>query len=413
MINKDILTRYRLLSLVAILGNIAWWVVLEYTFDIYDPIEYRAAMIAIATGMIYLTYKPNISFKIVDRYHLFLSYYFVTYMFMLSNWNYQFKPLTMGAILVFLGVGMSYNTLKQLISYVLYTIPFIIYLTYTKSDDVLVEPSVLLLLYTTAIGVLIGNMVDRLKFIQQLKDNNKELDNRKLKAISQAKYAELGQMAAKMAHEINNPLAVIKGMNTIIKRKCANPEVKLKFDKIDKSVDRIVHIIKSLKKTGRTTQDQEEMQVVDLQKLSSESTDYFTQIMKRDSINFIVSNSIVSGAMVKCYEPEIMQIVVNLVNNASYHLIKYHEEGDRDLTVSMYTSQGKAHMSIANTGHIPDNVVDQLFNPFFTTKPVGEGTGIGLGLSKEIAKNHGGDLQLIQENNKIEFIVTLPIYSLT
>ena len=111
---------------------------------------------------------------------------------------------------------------------------------------------------------------------------------------------------------------------------------------------------------------------------------------------------------------EIGRVVLNLINNAFYAV----DEKKRQLgvgyepTVSVSTKKnnGKAEIKIADNGSgIPKKVMDKIFQPFFTTKPTGQGTGLGLSLSYDIVKAHGGEIKVeTKDKEGTQFIVVLP-----
>jgi two-component system, NtrC family, sensor kinase len=112
---------------------------------------------------------------------------------------------------------------------------------------------------------------------------------------------------------------------------------------------------------------------------------------------------------------DIGRVVLNLINNAFYVVDEKKKQiGDGyEPTVSVSTKKnnGKVEIKVADNGNgIPQKVLDKIFQPFFTTKPTGQGTGLGLSLSYDIVKAHGGELKVeTREGEGSEFIILLPV----
>ena len=112
---------------------------------------------------------------------------------------------------------------------------------------------------------------------------------------------------------------------------------------------------------------------------------------------------------------DIGRVLLNLYNNAFYAVSekKKQQAENYEPTVSIKTKKldGKIEVSVKDNGNgIPENIVDKIFQPFFTTKPIGQGTGLGLSLSYDIVKAHGGEMKVeTKESEGSEFIVQLPI----
>ena len=113
---------------------------------------------------------------------------------------------------------------------------------------------------------------------------------------------------------------------------------------------------------------------------------------------------------------DIGRIILNLITNAFYAVSeKAKEESDKDyvptVTVSTKGVRNSVEISVSDNGKgIPAPVREKIFQPFFTTKPTGQGTGLGLSMSYDIVKAHGGELQVeTEEGRGSEFIIQLPI----
>jgi signal transduction histidine kinase len=111
---------------------------------------------------------------------------------------------------------------------------------------------------------------------------------------------------------------------------------------------------------------------------------------------------------------DIGRVILNLFNNAFYAVAeKKKQQPDYEPAVSVSTkkSDSKIEIKVAdNSDGIPQDIVDKIFQPFFTTKPTGEGTGLGLSLAYDIVKAQGGELKVeTKENEGSEFVIQLPI----
>ena len=113
---------------------------------------------------------------------------------------------------------------------------------------------------------------------------------------------------------------------------------------------------------------------------------------------------------------EIGRVMLNLINNAFYAVDeKKKQVGDGyepTVTVSTKKNNDKIEIKVSDKGNgIPKKIADKIFQPYFTTKPTGQGTGLGLSLSYDIVKAHSGDLKLgTKEEGGSEFIISLPIH---
>ena len=111
---------------------------------------------------------------------------------------------------------------------------------------------------------------------------------------------------------------------------------------------------------------------------------------------------------------DIGRVILNLINNAFYAVTEKKKQNPNDyeptITVSTKKFAGKIELRVTDNGNgIPQKVLDKIFHPFFTTKPTGEGTGLGLSLSYDIIKAHGGELKVeTKEGEGAEFIIRLP-----
>jgi PAS domain S-box-containing protein len=218
----------------------------------------------------------------------------------------------------------------------------------------------------------------------------KSLNEERTKALHNAKLASLGEMAAGIAHEINNPLAVITGSVSLLS-KFKNDNVK--FDSqvktISKSAERIEKIVKGLRKFSRTA-DGSDHKVESVLNLVSEALILTEPKSKRFSTPIITN--IDQELSITCDSVEIEQVLVNLINNG-IDAVKNLEE--KWLKINVFSDNNEVVLQVIDSGlGIPLEIEKKLFEPFFTTKAVGEGTGLGLSITKGILDAHKASFSL-------------------
>lgn len=232
----------------------------------------------------------------------------------------------------------------------------------------------------------------------------RELEIERANFIQSAKLASLGEMAAGLAHEINNPLAIVSG-NLQILAKVRGDQLKFE-DKINRSMratERISKIVLGLRKFSRTS-DRSKRSLIDIKSLINEAKDMIEIKAKDHSVKIEIEGQDIK---VFCAEIELGQVFINLFSNA-VDAVKLLS--DRWIKVSVNRVESYAEIRVCDSGHgIKAEVIDKIFNPFFTTKEIGSGTGLGLSISKGIIEDHQGFLSIDQGSLNTCFVVKLPI----
>jgi PAS domain S-box-containing protein len=258
-------------------------------------------------------------------------------------------------------------------------------------------------LLKSEIGRLWGTCQDITEQVLLEEERNLE----KSKTLHISKLSSLGEMSAGIAHEINNPLTIISGTTLLLKKFASDPiKFQEKLDTINRAVQRITKIVTGLRKFSRSSEKQDLRPNV-LSAIIQESLDLVEAKMKRHDVKLI--GQIESQSSISCDEVEIEQIMVNLLNNA-VDAIKDRPVEERWIKIELSDYQDLIKLRILDSGPgIPPLVADKLFQPFFTTKKVGEGTGLGLSIVKGIVDSHHGTIEVDAKCKNTCFELTFPI----
>lgn len=232
----------------------------------------------------------------------------------------------------------------------------------------------------------------------------KSVEIERSKAIHSAKLASLGEMSAGVAHEINNPLAVIIGNLTLLSKYKDDPiKFEEKLTAVKKSGERIVKIVKGLSKFARTSENVP-FKSETVTNLVDEALVITEAKAKRNSIP-VVTN-IQSSSSILCQSIEVEQVLVNLINNGIDAASKMDEKW---VKLHIFDERNELVIQVIDSGKgIEKEVESKLFQPFFTTKSVGEGTGLGLSIVKGILDQHNAQIHLRRDFKNTCFEVRFP-----
>ena len=284
--------------------------------------------------------------------------------------------------------------------------------------------------------------------MQQIAENLEKLKQNQSHLIQTEKMSALGQMVAGVAHEINNPVSFVYGninyakeytqdllrLVELYQQEYPNPTTSIKqeiedieldfmredlpkmLDSMEIGAERISEIVKSLRNFSR--HDEAEFKAVDIHEGINSTLIILANKLKNKTQKSVIKiiKEYQELPLVECYPNQLNQVFMNIINNA----IDALEESEKENLQIRIRTQMLEENSIAI--HISDNalgiseeVIENMFNPFFTTKPIGKGTGLGLSISHEIiTQKHKGTITCTSTPGEgTEFVITIPIEQLS
>lgn len=246
--------------------------------------------------------------------------------------------------------------------------------------------------------------IHRAKSLQQILDREAQI-------LVQDRLASVGLLASSLAHEIGTPLGVIRGRAEFLDLKLKNePEVKKNAEVILSQIDRVSKLIRSLLNLARGDGQEATGAATNLSQVVSEVVDLMGHEFQRGEIT--LQNTLPPSVLVKASSGPLHQVFLNLLVN-SVHAIQSAKKmgrGGHVIRISGEDLGERWAISVADTGcGISEANMKNLFKPFFTTKDIGAGTGLGLATSYRIIESWGGSISVKStENESTEFRIILP-----
>lgn len=237
---------------------------------------------------------------------------------------------------------------------------------------------------------------------------------RKVDSIRTAKLAAIGELAAGVAHEVNNPITgIINFAQILLDKYDFDPAGIDIVQKIMKEGDRIASITRNLISFARA--DTGKREPVNPVEIVNASLTLVQHQLQKDGIT-VVTEFPKNNSFIIADFRQLQQVLLNLISNSRYALNARYPGFDsrKIIEISCLGKQDEEHpvyrITVKDYGTgLPQSILERLFEPFFTTKPPGEGTGLGLSISYGIIKDHGGDLHVNSILEKYtEMIIELP-----
>lgn len=268
---------------------------------------------------------------------------------------------------------------------------------------------------------------------EDLEQTLQQLRNTQTQLIQSEKMASLGELTAGIAHEIQNPLNFVNNfseINTELSHeimdaaekgdlnevKAIANDIKNNQEKIAEHGKRADSIVKNMLQHSRSSSGAKEL--TDLNKLADEylRLAYHGFRAKDKSFNTELRTDLETGLpLVHVVAQDISRVLLNIFNNAFYAVNERKRTAGKEYKPEVYLSIRSRENSVIitvrdNGPGIPQHIKEKIMQPFFTTKPTGQGTGLGLSLSYDIIKAHGGEIRIDSiEGQCSEFTISLPV----
>ncbi|MGF0242085.1 ATP-binding protein [Rhodococcus sp. IEGM1300] len=255
----------------------------------------------------------------------------------------------------------------------------------------------------------------RLLEVQAVGRDNTEVRRSQQQLTQSAKMATLGEMATGLAHEINQPLNVMRMAIVNVLKRLSNGDVQIdyltdKLNRIDSQVQRAARVVDHMRVFGRRSEI-EQHPFNPLQAIEG-TLSLLADGMRGKGVDLRVGEACFE-VQVRGYVDQLEQVLINLMVNARDALLG-KREADREFKPWISVQAERDEHSVRlwvedNGGGIDPRLLEKIFEPFFTTKPVGVGTGLGLSVSYGIIENMGGRLSVSNSAEGARFCIELPI----
>ncbi|WP_445179905.1 ATP-binding protein [Pseudomonas sp. McL0111] len=251
--------------------------------------------------------------------------------------------------------------------------------------------------------------------VQAVGRDNTEVRRSQQQLTQSAKMATLGEMATGLAHEINQPLNVMRMAIVNVLKRLGNGDVQIdyltdKLNRIDAQVQRAAKVVDHMRVFGRRSEI--EQQLFNPASAIEGTLSLLAEGMRGKGVDLRISET-GFAVQVRGYVDQLEQVLINLMVNARDALLgKREKDSTFKPWISIYAERDELKVRLwveDNGGGIDPRLLERIFEPFFTTKPVGVGTGLGLSVSYGIIENMGGLLSVRNSVEGARFCIELPI----
>jgi len=249
--------------------------------------------------------------------------------------------------------------------------------------------------------------IDNIRSAEEIQKMNRRLQELNRQLLQSAKLASLGELAATVAHEINNPLQILLGHVQLLENGIGDPKARIRI--IKQQVYRIRDITQHLLQLARSIPSESPPEPVNVVQVLRSVLSFLSAQLQRDGIELVTEFE-----MAECWvlgnALQLEQVFMNLILNARDAM---PDGGTLSVSIVRWDERTVAIL-VQDTGiGIPEEHLPKIFDPFFTTKPPGKGTGLGLAIARDIILNHHGHISVSSEVGKGTSVrILLPIVSM-
>ncbi len=237
------------------------------------------------------------------------------------------------------------------------------------------------------------------RMIDRIRESNIELKKTHEKLLQSQKLASLGILVAGVAHEVNNPLGGLFNCVHMLEEKGEEGKIRQRYvDLLKDGLGRIENTVGKLLWMVRT--GEKNPQVVEVKEAMAQAYSFVEYMLRQKGVSY--KEEVESGVSIKIDPHDLQQVLINLMINAVQSMTK-----GGTLAINTYCSEAEVFLEICDTGEgIQEEDVHKVFDPFYTTKQPGEGTGLGLWMTYEIVNSYDGDIT-VHSQPDIGTIVTV------
>ncbi len=235
----------------------------------------------------------------------------------------------------------------------------------------------------------------------------RELEQARARNVQAAKMSALGEMAGGIAHEINNPVAIITAKSAQMREQIDRgmltfEQIKSGLTRIESTAMRVAQIVRGLRTFSRTG-DHDPLSRTRIRAIVEETLSFCREKLRADGVELRMD---VDDLEVQCRATQISQVLLNLIVNSQDAI---RDLPERWILIQAKVINGSVRISVQDSGGgIAPDVVEKLMTPFFTTKEIGKGTGLGLSISRGIIEDHRGKLYYDDTSRRTRFVFELP-----
>lgn len=411
---------------------------LFFHFDIESPVLRSSCLLIIAASIIRLVVSMRIK-KLKTSLSSGIKIVYLAIIVTTVCWSLVFSTffshLTVGTfdsfIIMFAVIGFTNASILSLGNNLGLALPFQLlllfppfvahYLFYRATLD---RPSLLMcvffvvyMLYLASQTILYNRQMKSKAIAElDLEDSVEMLNAANMKLLAEttrsenaSRLAALGQMAGGIAHEINNPLAIISmsvelAQGHLLSESDHREQIKKNLRVTSTAITRIVEIIRSLKSISNNKQ--EVISEIPLDTILSDSLNLSREKFK--NANIVMKIEAIPDLRVQANLVQVSQVLLNLLNNC-FDAALETEMSNRYIKIYFTEKEDVVNISVENSGkNIDHDKIPLLFQPFFTTKEIGRGTGLGLSLCKSIIESLGGSIWYERDKPHTTFTFSLP-----